>query len=70
MQRLRLRPILFSETSIPPKTAETVGREGGVKVVAGEDALFGDTLGPPGSDGATYLDMMRHNTREIVDNLR
>src|SRR5438876_517264 len=35
---------VFSETSIPPKTAETVGREAGVTVVAGEDALYGDTL--------------------------
>jgi ABC-type Zn uptake system ZnuABC Zn-binding protein ZnuA len=31
-----------------------------------EDALDGDTLGPPGSDGGTYLKMIRHNTRTIV----
>jgi len=39
-------------------------------VVAGEDALYGDSLGPAGSAGGTYLDMMRHNTKVIVDNLR
>lgn len=61
---------VFSESSLPPKTAEAIGREAGVKVVAGEDALYGDTLGAPGSDGASYLQMMRHNAREIVDNLR
>jgi ABC-type Zn uptake system ZnuABC Zn-binding protein ZnuA len=60
---------VFSETSLPPRTAETIGREAGVKVVTGEDALYGDTLGPPGSDGDTYLKMIRHNTRTIVSNL-
>ena len=44
---------VFSETSLPPRTAETIGREAGVKVVTGEDALYGDTLGPRGSDGDT-----------------
>jgi zinc/manganese transport system substrate-binding protein/manganese/iron transport system substrate-binding protein len=60
---------VFSETSLPPKTAETIAREAGVKVVEGEDALYGDSLGPPGSDGDTYLKMVRHNTRTIVHNL-
>jgi zinc/manganese transport system substrate-binding protein len=61
---------VFSESSLPPKTAEAIGQEAGVKVVAGEDALYGDTLGPPGSDGATYLGAEAHNTRIIVDALR
>ena len=38
-------------------------------MVAGEDALYGDSLGPPGSDGDTYLKMIRHNTATIVSNL-
>ena len=38
-------------------------------VVSGDDALYADSLGPPGSDGDTYLKMMRHNTRVIVENL-
>jgi ABC-type Zn uptake system ZnuABC Zn-binding protein ZnuA len=60
---------VFSETSLPPRAAETIGREAGVRVVTGEDALYGDGLGPPGSDGDTYLKMIRHNTRTIVSNL-
>jgi ABC-type Zn uptake system ZnuABC Zn-binding protein ZnuA len=60
---------IFSETSLPPRAAETIGREAGVRVVTGEDALYGDSLGPPGSDGDTYLKMIRHNTRTIVGNL-
>ena len=55
---------VFSETSLPPRTAETIGREAGVKVVEGEDALYGDSLGPVGSDGDTYLKMVRHNTSD------
>jgi zinc/manganese transport system substrate-binding protein len=60
---------IFSETTLPPKAAETIGREAGVKVVVGEDALYGDALGPPGSDGDTYLKMIRHNTTTLVSNL-
>jgi ABC-type Zn uptake system ZnuABC Zn-binding protein ZnuA len=57
---------IFSETSLPPRTAETIAREAGVRVVEGENALYGDSLGPAGSDGDTYLKMMQHNTRTIV----
>lgn len=60
---------IFSETSLPPRAAETIAREAGVRVVTGSDALYGDGLGPPGSDGDTYLKMIRHNTRTIVSNL-
>jgi ABC-type Zn uptake system ZnuABC Zn-binding protein ZnuA len=60
---------IFSETSLPPKAAETIGREAGVRVVVGDDALYGDALGPPGSDADTYLKMIRHNTDTIVSNL-
>jgi ABC-type Zn uptake system ZnuABC Zn-binding protein ZnuA len=57
---------VFSESSLPGTTAQTLAREAGVRVVAGEQAMYGDTLGPAGSDGATYLEMERHNTRTIV----
>lgn len=60
---------VFSESSLPPKTAEAIGREAGVRVVAGQDALYGDSLGPAGSEGDTYLKMQEHNTKVIVDNL-
>jgi zinc/manganese transport system substrate-binding protein/manganese/iron transport system substrate-binding protein len=60
---------IFSESSLPPNTAETIAGEAHVKVVEGENALYGDTLGPAGSDGATYLQMIEHNTKTIVSNL-
>jgi len=61
---------IFSESSLPPKTAEVIGREAGVTVVEGGGALYGDSLGPEGSDGATYLAMEQHNTDTIVAALR
>ena len=64
----RVRAI-FSETTLPARAAETIGREAGVRVVTGEDALYGDALGPSGSDGDTYIKMIEHNTRTIVSNL-
>jgi manganese/iron transport system substrate-binding protein len=60
---------VFSESSLPPRTAETIANEAQVKVVEGSNALYGDSLGPAGSDGATYLQMIEHNTRTIVANL-
>jgi ABC-type Zn uptake system ZnuABC Zn-binding protein ZnuA len=61
---------IFSESSLPPKTAEAIGKQAGVKVEAGEDSLYGDTLGPAGSPGATYIEMERHNTATIVTALK
>ena len=61
---------IFSESSLPPKTAETIATQAGVTVEAGEDSLYSDTLGPDGSSGATYIDALTHNTDVIVRALR
>lgn len=60
---------VFSEASLPAKTAKTIANEAKVNVVAGDDALYGDGLGTTSSDGGTYLKMMRHNANTIVKNL-
>ncbi len=60
---------VFTERSLPPKSAEALARQADVEVVSGDDGLYGDSLGPKGSDGATYLTMMRHNTTSIVEHL-
>jgi ABC-type Zn uptake system ZnuABC Zn-binding protein ZnuA len=65
IERTGVRAV-FSESSLPPKTAETVAREAGVQVVEGEDSLYADGLGPVGSPGGTYLSAERHNTATIV----
>ncbi|MFC9560985.1 metal ABC transporter substrate-binding protein [Agromyces sp. NPDC056965] len=58
---------VFSEASISPKAAETIAAEAGVTVYSGSDALYGDSLGVEGSDGATYLGSQLHNARLILE---
>jgi ABC-type Zn uptake system ZnuABC Zn-binding protein ZnuA len=58
---------VFAESSLNPKLAQQIARDAGVRVVTD---LYGDTLGPAGSDGDTYIKMMRHNTALIVSALR
>ncbi len=60
-------PAIFAEASINPDLIRQVGREAGVTVV---DDLYGDSLGPAGSDGATYLGMMRADTQKITQALK
>ena len=57
---------IFTESSLPPKSAEAIAQQAGVKVIGGEGALYGDSLGPAGSPGATYLGAEEHNTETIV----
>jgi ABC-type Zn uptake system ZnuABC Zn-binding protein ZnuA len=58
---------VFSEASINPKAADTIATEAHVVVYSGDDALYGDSLGPAGSDGATYITSQLHNVRLILE---
>lgn len=58
---------VFSEASISPKTAETIANEAGVAVYSGDDALYGDSLGQPGTEGETYLGSQVHNASLILE---
>jgi zinc/manganese transport system substrate-binding protein len=60
---------IFTESSLPPKSAQAIAQQAGVKVIGGEDALFGDSLGEPGTPVGTYLGAERHNTQVIVSAL-
>ena len=57
---------VFSEASISPKAADTIATEAGVAVYSGDDALYGDSLGPADSDGATYIGSQLHNVSLIL----
>ncbi|MFI6066698.1 metal ABC transporter substrate-binding protein [Micromonospora sp. NPDC051227] len=57
---------IFAETSLPPKSAEAIANQAGVKVIGGEDALYGDSIGAEGTPQGTYLGAERHNTQVIV----
>jgi ABC-type Zn uptake system ZnuABC Zn-binding protein ZnuA len=54
---------VFPESSINPKLAQTIARETGASA---HYTLYGDTLGPTGSAGATYLSMEAANADAMV----
>ncbi|MCL4395806.1 MAG: metal ABC transporter substrate-binding protein, partial [Chloroflexi bacterium] len=59
---------IFTETSVNPALAQQIARDAGVKVVNG--ALYGDSLGGPGSGADTVDGMLKFNTDIIVANLK
>jgi ABC-type Zn uptake system ZnuABC Zn-binding protein ZnuA len=54
---------IFAESSVNPKVEQAVAREAGARIGA---ELWADSLGPEGSDGATYISSMESNTRALV----
>ena len=65
IQRIRRQHVraIFTESSINPQLEQQIGREAGVRVYAN---LYGDTLGPPGSPGATYIGAERWNVKALA----
>ena len=45
---------IFAENSNNSKSVEKVASLAGVRAIIGDEALYGDSLGEPGSDGQTY----------------
>jgi ABC-type Zn uptake system ZnuABC Zn-binding protein ZnuA/ABC-type Mn2+/Zn2+ transport system permease subunit len=62
IRRERVKAV-FPESSLNPKLADAIARQTGAR---SDYTLYGDTLGPPGSDGDTYLGMERHNADAMV----
>jgi ABC-type Zn uptake system ZnuABC Zn-binding protein ZnuA len=58
---------IFTERSLNPRLEQQIAQQADVRVVSD---LYGDSLGPEGSDGDTYLKMMQFNTQTIVDALK
>jgi ABC-type Zn uptake system ZnuABC Zn-binding protein ZnuA len=56
-------PAIFAENVSNEDLMEIIAREAGVELAP---TLYTDALGEPGSDGATYLEMMRYNVATIV----
>ncbi len=54
---------IFPESSINPQLADQIARETGA---TSRYTLYGDTLGPKGSPGATYIGMERANADAMV----
>lgn len=54
---------VFPESSINPRLSQAIARETGASA---NYTLYGDTLGPSGSDGATYIAMEAANANAMV----
>jgi ABC-type Zn uptake system ZnuABC Zn-binding protein ZnuA len=55
---------VFAESSVRPDVEQAIARESGARLGT---ALWADTLGPAGSDGATYVDSIASNTAALVE---
>lgn len=62
IERERVKAI-FPESSLSPKVAEAIADQTGASA---DYTLYGDTLGPEGSSGATYLTMEAANANAMV----
>jgi zinc/manganese transport system substrate-binding protein len=54
---------VFPESSLSSKVAKAIASQTGASA---DYTLYGDTLGPEGSDGATYLEMEQANADAVV----
>ena len=55
---------IFAESSVNPKVEQAIAKEAGARV---GPELWADTLGPEGSDGATYISSIEANTRALAE---
>jgi zinc/manganese transport system substrate-binding protein/manganese/iron transport system substrate-binding protein len=62
IRRERVRTV-FAESSVNSKVERAIADEAGAQVGR---PLWADTLGPKGSDGATYLRSIASNTQAMV----
>jgi ABC-type Zn uptake system ZnuABC Zn-binding protein ZnuA len=58
---------VFLDTGSNPQLAQQVAQEAGIKVVAD---LYTESLSPAGGPAPSYIEMMRYDTRAIVDALK
>lgn len=65
--------VLFPESNVSKDSIKKIvnaGSKEGVVLTMAEIPLYADAMGPPGSDGDTYLKMVKHNVLTIVQYLK
>jgi len=60
-------PAVFIENVADPRLLQRIAAETGARIGG---TLYSDALSPPGGPAATYVDLMRHNVRELTKGLR
>lgn len=60
-------PAIFLEEGDPPQLAQQIATEAGIRVVSG---LYTHSLSGPDGPAPSYIEMMRYNTRLIVEALK
>jgi manganese/zinc/iron transport system substrate-binding protein len=61
--------VLFPESNVSKDSIKKIvdaGKEKGLDLIIANEPLYGDAMGKSGSDGDTYLKMMKHNADTIV----
>ncbi len=66
LKRLKIKTV-FNEVNTDPQPLADIAKKAGIKVAKGE--LYVDGLGKEGSDADTYIKMMQHNTKVILEGL-
>jgi manganese/iron transport system substrate-binding protein len=66
LKRLKIKTV-FNEVNTDPQALADIAKKAGIKVAKGE--LYADGLGKEGSDADTYIKMMQHNTKVILEGL-
>lgn len=64
--------VLFPESNLSRDSIRKIidaGKSKGLILRIAEPSLYADAMGPPGSDGDTYLKMILHNARSISEHL-
>jgi manganese/zinc/iron transport system substrate-binding protein len=64
--------VIFPESNLSKDSIRKLvqaGNEEGLKLSISDDPLYGDAMGPPGSDGDSYLKMIDHDRRVLVQHL-
>ena len=56
-------PAVFVENISDPRLSQRIAQESGAKIGG---TLYSDSLSPPDGPAGTYIDMVRHNIRELT----